>query len=131
MTQTARCDCHQWQINMEMNEERRSQLRQAAKSCYHAEIRLVGVPLYEVKIKDLSPNGVSILIKKDSFLLHHMGIGKTISVKYYLANRSKAMGPFKASIMHLTEMEAGRFQGHCIAGLLLGERDIARFRQAL
>ena len=131
MSQTAPCDSHQWQITMEMTEERRSQMRQAAKSCYHAEIRLTGVPLYEVKIKDLSPSGVSILIKKDSLLLHYLGIGKTISVKYYLANRSKAMGPFKASIMHLTELEAGRFQGHFIAGLLLGDRDIARFRQAL
>ena len=116
---------------MDMTEERRTQQRQAAKSCYHAEIRVVGVPLYEVKIKDFSPNGASILIKKDSLLLHHMGVGKTISVKYYLANRSKAMGPFKASIVHLTESAAGRFQGHFIAGLLLGDRDIARLKQAL
>jgi len=102
---------------MNMSEERRSQKREAARNSYHAEIRLLGVPIYEVKIKDLSSNGVSILVKKDSLLLNHLGIGKTISVKYYLGDRSKALGPFKANIKHLTQLEEGRFKGHFSAGL--------------
>jgi hypothetical protein len=108
---------------MEMTDERRSQKREAAKYCYHAEIRLIGVPVYEVKIKDLSSNGASILVKKDSLLLNHLGIGKTISVKYYLGDRSKAFGPFKASIKHLTQFEEGRFKGHFSAGLSISVRD--------
>jgi hypothetical protein len=102
---------------MNMTEERRSQKREAARYSYHAEIRLVGVPVYEVKIKDLSANGASILVKKDSLLLNHLGVGKTISVKYYLGDRSKAVGPFKANIIHLTPLEEGRFKGHSLAGL--------------
>lgn len=101
---------------MQKTEERRSQKREAAKYCYHAEIRLIGVPVYEVKIKDMSPKGASILVNKDSLLLNHLGIGKTISVKYYLGDRSKAVGPFKANIVHLTQLE-GRFQGHFSVGL--------------
>jgi len=102
---------------MNMTEERRAQKREAAKYCDHAEIRLVGVPVYEVKIKDLSASGASILVKKDSLLLNHLGVGKTISVKYYLGDRSKAVGPFKANIMHLTQLEQGRFKEHFSAGL--------------
>jgi hypothetical protein len=102
---------------MNMTEERRTQKREAAKYCDHAEIRLVGVPIYEVKIKDLSANGASILVKKDSLLLNHLGVGKTISVKYYLGDRSKAVGPFKANIVHLTQLEQGRFKEHFSAGL--------------
>ena len=97
--------------------ERRSQKRESAKDCYHAEIRLIGVPIYEVKIKDLSSNGASVLVNEASLLLNHLGIGKTISVKYYLGDRSKAVGPFKANIMHLTKFEEGRFKGHFVAGL--------------
>lgn len=100
-----------------MTEERRTQKREAAKYCDHAEIRLVGVPIYEVKIKDLSANGASILVKKDSLLLNHLGVGKIISVKYYLGDRSKAEGPFKANIIHLTQLEKGRFKEHFSAGL--------------
>jgi len=102
---------------MKMTEERRSQKREEARYCYHAEIRLIGVPVYEVKIKDLSPKGASILVKKDSLLLNHLGIGKTISVKYYLGDRSKAVGPVKANIMHVTKLETGPFRGHFSAGL--------------
>lgn len=100
-----------------MTEERRTQKREAAKYCDHLEIRLVGVPLYEVKIKDRSAGGAAILIKKDSLLLNHLRVGKTISVKYYLGDRSKAVGPFKATIAHLTQLEQGRFKGHFSAGL--------------
>jgi hypothetical protein len=102
---------------MNMTEERRSQKREAARYSYHAEIRLVGVPVYEVKIKDLSSNGASILVKKDSLLLNHLGVGKTISVKYYLGDRSKAVGPLTANITHLTQLEDGPFKGHFSAGL--------------
>ena len=70
--------------------ERRTQIRKDAKYCYHAEIRLIGVPVYEVKIKDLSSNGASILVKKDSLLLKNLGIGKTLSIKYFFEDRSKA-----------------------------------------
>ena len=37
-----------------MDTDKRSEVRLQAKRYYHAEIRLVGVPVYEVKIKDLS-----------------------------------------------------------------------------
>jgi hypothetical protein len=114
---------------MEMTDEKRSQKREEAKYCYHAEIRLIGVPVYEVKIKDLSSNGASILVKKDSLLLNHLGIGKTISVKYYLGDRSKAFGPYKANIKHLTQFEAGRFKGHFSAGLAVSVRDATMKRQ--
>lgn len=107
---------------MNTTEEKRTQKREAAKYCDHIEIRLVGVPVYEVKIKDLSANGASILIKKGSLLLKHMGVGKTISVKYYLGDRSKAVGPFKATIAHLTQLEQGRFKGHFSAGLSIAAK---------
>jgi hypothetical protein len=35
---------------MQMTEERRSESRQVAKDCYSAEIRIVGVPVHEVKL---------------------------------------------------------------------------------
>ena len=51
---------------MQMTEDRRSESRQVAKDCYSAEIRLVGVPVHEVKLKDLSSKGASILFKDNS-----------------------------------------------------------------
>lgn len=115
---------------MEITEERRTQKRKDAKYCYHAEIRLIGVPIYEVKIKDLSSNGAAILVKKDSLLLAHLGIGKTLSIKYFLEDRSKAVGPFKANIVHVTNLEEGRFKEHFSAGLSIVGRNVVPGRLA-
>ena len=72
-----------------MDTEKRSEVRQKAKRCHHAEIRLVGVPVYEVKLKDQSTKGSCILVKEDSLLINHLKTGQNITVKYYLEDRFK------------------------------------------
>ena len=67
-----------------MSEDRRSESRQNVKGYYTAEIRLVGVPLHEVKLKDLSSKGACIIFQDNSSLLNHLQIGKDLTVKYFL-----------------------------------------------
>jgi hypothetical protein len=100
-----------------MTAERRSERRQTAKDCYSAEIRLVGVPVYEVKIKDLSSKGASVVFQNNSSLLNYLQIGQDISVKYFLEDRSKPSEIFQAKIKHITEIKEGRFKGYYSAGL--------------
>ena len=101
----------------EYPQERRSQTRDTAKDCYRAEIRLVGVPVYELKLTDLSSTGACILVKKDSLLLNHLELEQNVMVKYYLEDRSKPTEAFKAEIRHITKAKEGRFKGHYLAGL--------------
>ena len=63
--------------------ERRSENRQSAKDCYRAELRLVGVPVHEVKLKDLSSKGACILFKDSSSLLNHLQVRQTVMVKFF------------------------------------------------
>ena len=100
-----------------MAEERRSENRIDAKDSYRAEIRLVGVPVYEVRLKDLSSTGACILIKDNSSLLNHLWIGQKVTVKFYLEDRSKPTEMFTAKIRHITEIGNGRFKRHVSAGL--------------
>ena len=113
--------CHNywldWKIIMQMTEDRRSESRQVAKDCYSAEIRLVGVPVHEVKLKDLSSKGASILFKDNSSLFNHLQIGKDLTVKYFLEDRSKPSEMFQAKVKHITEVKEGRFKGYYLAGL--------------
>ena len=100
-----------------MTEDRRSEIRQIAKDCYSAEIRLVGVPVHEVKLKDLSSKGASILFKDNSSLLNHLHVGQDLSVKYFFEDRSKPSEMFQAKAKHITEVNEGRFKGYYLAGL--------------
>ncbi len=102
---------------MEMAEERRSENRQGVKDCYRAELRIVGVPVYEVKLKDLSSKGACILFTDNSSLLNHLQIGQTLMVKFFFEDRSKPSETFQAEVKHITEVKDGRFKGYYSAGL--------------
>ena len=102
---------------MQMTDDRRSESRQIAKDCYSAEIRLIGVPVHEVKLKDLSPNGAAFLFKDSSSLLNHLQIGQDLKIKYFTENRSKTSEMLQAKIRHITEVTEGRFKGYYLAGL--------------
>ena len=100
-----------------MDTEKRSEVRQRAKRCYHAEIRLVGVPVYEVKLKDLSTRGSCILVKEDSLLINYLKTGQNVMVKYYLENRDKSGKGFEATVKYVTLVKEGQFKGHYLVGL--------------
>ena len=86
-----------------MTEERRSETRQNAKDCYSAEIRIVGVPVHEVKLKDLSSKGASILFQNNSSLLNHLQIGKDLTRKLHLRNSlTQKKAPFNNDSGKLT-----------------------------
>ena len=100
-----------------MYTEKRAEIRQKAQRCYHAEIRLVGVPVYEVKLKDLSTKGSCILVKEDSLLINHLKTGQKVMVKYYLENRDKAGKGFEATVKYIRMVNEGQFKGHYLVGL--------------
>ena len=102
----------EWNVIMKMTEERRSENRQGVKDCYRAEIRLVGVPVYEVKLQDLSSKGTCILFKDNSSLLNHLQTGQSLMVKYFFEDRSKPSEVFQAVVKHITEVKEGRFKGY-------------------
>jgi hypothetical protein len=107
---------------MEKTEERRSENRQDAKDCYRAEVKLVGVPIYELRLKDLSSKGACILLQDNSSLLDHLQIGQSLTVKYFFEDRLKPSEMFQAEVKHITEIEEGRFKGYCSAGLSILHR---------
>jgi len=100
-----------------MDTEKRSEVRRKAKRCHHAEIRLDGVPVYEVKLKDISTKGSCILVKEDSLLINHLKTGQNIMVKYYLEDRDKPGRLFEATVKYITKVKEGQFKGHYLVGL--------------
>jgi hypothetical protein len=87
-----------------MTEDRRSENRQIAKDYYSAEIILVGVPVHEVKLKDISSKGACFLFKDNSSLLSNLQTGQDLKVKYFFEDRSKPSEMFQAKVKHITEV---------------------------
>jgi hypothetical protein len=50
-------------------QEKRKEIRSVYPSDTMLEIKLPGTPLYQLKIRDLSENGVGVIVKPDSPIL--------------------------------------------------------------
>jgi PilZ domain len=100
--------------------ERRSETRDPAKEDYNAEIKMLGYPVYQVKIADISPTGAGIVVKEDSSLLGLLTVGRVLDVRFHAGeseNQPDAVKEFKAEVKHISEVRAGRYKGHRLVGI--------------
>jgi hypothetical protein len=100
--------------------EKRSETREPAKEYFNAEIKMLGYPVYQVKIADISPTGAGIVVKEDSSLLSLLTAGRVLDVRLHSDeqdNRPDAVGEFKAEVKHISELKEGRYKGHRLVGI--------------
>ncbi len=104
-------------VTKDSSMEKRSESRGGPKGFHGASIKLVGVPLYQFKLKDSSENGASILVKEDSSMLNYLEVGQTLKINFTSDLKSDHHGDFESEIMHITKMEKGRYKGHYLVGV--------------
>jgi len=100
--------------------ERRSETREPAKDDYNAEIKMLGYPIYQVKIADISSTGASIVVKEDSSLLDLLTVGREFDVQLHAdepESQARAGRQFKAEVKHISDVSAGRYKGHRVVGI--------------
>jgi hypothetical protein len=111
-------------VTKDSSTEKRSESRGAPKGFHGASIKLVGVPLYQFKLKDASENGASILVKEDSFMLKYLEVGQTLNINFSSDRKSEHNGNFKTEIVHITKVDKGRYKGHFLVGVkILDKQD--------
>jgi hypothetical protein len=97
--------------------EKRSAKRAVLTGFNAAEIKLTGIPLYQFKIKDISDNGASMLVKESSGMLNHLEVDQSLEIKFYSESQADFNGYFEAKIKHITKIETGRYKGHYLVGV--------------
>jgi hypothetical protein len=82
------------------------------------EIKIPGNPIYQLKVRDISDEGVGVLVRPDSKLLNLIEVGHEISVRLVLPRNYRGpSGNFRTRVEHITEIEEGPFQGHLVVGI--------------
>jgi hypothetical protein len=105
-------------------EEKRSQLRKILDRYYSVEFKLKDTGcLYHFKLRDLSSDGMGILVNENSAVLEHLSVNELIEMKYYPPVASSSAERLKTKIKHITKKEQGSFKGHFLIGLLIIEKD--------
>ncbi len=104
-------------------EEKRSEQRDIVDQPYSVEINLGRpIPVYQMKLRDISGHGSCILVKEDSSLLDHLMVGQNLKMKYWTDSRSESMGYLRAQVIHISKPEEAQFKNHYSIGLLIEEK---------
>jgi hypothetical protein len=104
-------------------EERRSENRTTLAELYSVEIDLGRpLPIYQLKLRDISGHGRCILVQEGSSILKHLEVGQVLKMKYWTESRSESGGFFKAKVKHISKQDKGRFKGHVLIGLFIKQK---------
>jgi hypothetical protein len=108
--------------------ERRIKPRLPAMPGQMVEFHFPGVPVYQLKAKDISEIGIGVIVRSDSKFLTLFQVGQEMNVKLLTPQVSRHdQGFYKARISHITDLgNAGKFKGHKLVAVELISR-ISRY----
>ena len=105
-----------------MPSERRATARSTRLRNHRIEIKLVGEPVYQFKVRDVSPKGAGILIKDDSAFLTMIEVGRILEVNFISPRGSEPAGYYKVEIKHISRLKKSRYKGHLVIGISILEK---------
>jgi len=99
-------------------QEKRKNHRSAYPPNRMVEIKLPGTPLYQMKIRDLSENGLGVIVKPDSALLRLIKLGQELYISLISPGDSGGLwGSYISTVEHISEVKEGPYHGNFIIGL--------------
>jgi hypothetical protein len=100
--------------------ERRAEARVARLSNHRVEFKFPGVPVYQLKVRDISDRGAGVVVKADSNFVAMIAVGQELTMKLLSPVESKSrVGLYRSRIEHISELKSGRFKGHLVVGISL------------
>jgi hypothetical protein len=103
--------------------DKRLEPRATQLSNHRAEFKFPGVPIYQLKVRDLSSKGAGIVARADSNFLTMIHVGQELDVKLISPGETEALsGHYKSRIEHVSELKEGRFRGHMVVGISIQNR---------
>lgn len=103
--------------------DRRSNKRVSPDRYYSVQFSVKDLAyIYQFKIRDVSEEGLCILVDENSEVLKYLKTGDIIEMKYYLSGSLGTTEALKTEVRHVTKNADKRFKGHCQVGLQILEQ---------
>ena len=96
---------------------KRAEPRSATLRNYRIEIKLVGEPVYQFRVINVSTKGAGILIKDDSAFLNLIEVGQIVDVDFISPEGSSPSGMYTVEIKHLTKFNKKERQVQRLVGI--------------
>jgi hypothetical protein len=97
--------------------EKRSKPRRAKLRKYRIEIKLVGRPIYQFRVINVTTKGAGLLIKDDSAFLQMIEVGQIVEADFISPEGTAPSGLYEAEIKHITKLNKQEHRGHHLIGL--------------
>ena len=97
--------------------EKRSETRRAKLRKYRIEIKLVGKPIYQFRVINVTTEGAGLLIKDDSAFLQMIEVGQIVEADFISPKGKTPSGLYQAEIKHITKLDMQEYRGHRLVGL--------------
>jgi hypothetical protein len=107
---------------MTSKKEKRTGARSPKLHNHRAEIKLVGEPIYQFKVADVSDRGAGLVVPETSAFLKLIEVDQVLDVTFLSPRGSKPDGAYKAKIRHITELNHSRYKGVRLVGIRILER---------
>ena len=89
--------------NGKKGREKRSEPRKILDQYFSVEFSISKMlPIYQFKIRDVSPPGIGILVNESSAVLDHLEVGAVLEMKYNPRNSADLPEYLKTEIRHIT-----------------------------
>lgn len=99
--------------------DRRTELRETLDPFYSVELAIEGsCARYQFKLRNISTKGLCIVVRGDSAVMEKLAVGDVFIVKLYQDSEPHSVKSASAQIRHITEQNEGRYEGHCLVGLV-------------
>lgn len=81
-------------------------------------------PVFQFRVRDISPSGLGILVNEGSKALQHLEKGQLLEMKYNPANPERECRLMETEIRHITHLNDGRYKGQYLVGLKIRQANM-------
>ena len=97
--------------------EKRSDKKEHRDRFYCVEIDLgPSVPIYQFRVRNISGDKASVLVKEGSFILKSLTIGQKLKMNYWTEEFLGETKTWQVQIEHITKQNSGSLKGHFLVG---------------
>ena len=107
---------------MSTRTEKRNANRQPQLNNYRVEIKLVGEPIYQFKVADISQHGAGLVVPETSAFLNLIHVEQVLDVTFISPQGSEPDGVYKVKIRHITELDHSRYKAVRLVGVRILQR---------
>ena len=102
--------------------ERRARSRKTNFRNYRVEIKLIGAPIYQFRVTDISLDGAGLIVKEDSGFLKLIKVDQIVEAEFISPDGKPPCGNYRTKIIHISKPDKGKNEGHCLIGLSILEK---------